>query len=339
MEQRSVYVGLDYHQKSVQVCVVDVTGRVLRNRACPNDAAAIASAVRTCGRVAGAAIEACCGAADLAERLVAEHAWSVDLAHPGYVARLKQSPDKSDHSDARLLADLERVGYVPRVWQAPRQTRELRQLVRYRDGLVRQRRAAKQRIGAVLREHRIQTPRGMARWTRAWITWVATIDTVGAHSRWVIDELLAHLDDVARRIRAAERRLRDATRQDPICGHLLTMAGIGEVTAWVIRAEIGRFDRFRSGKQLARFCGLSPRNASSGQRDVQTGLIKAGSPMLRSILIEAAHRLARHDERWSALARRLREKGKKPSVAIAAIANRWVRWLYHQMREAVRPAL
>ena len=47
---------------------------------------------------------------------------------------------------------------------------------------------------------------------------------------------------------------------------LLTMSGIGLVTAVTLRAEIGRFDRFRTGKQLARFCGLSPRNASSGQR-------------------------------------------------------------------------
>ena len=57
-----------------------------------------------------------------------------------------------------------------------------------------------------------------------------------------------------------------------------------------LRAEIGRFDRFDTGKQLSRFCGVTPRNASSGNRQADAGLIKA------------------------------------------AIANRWVRWLHHELR-------
>jgi hypothetical protein len=52
--------------------------------------------------------------------------WSVSLAHPGFVARMKQNPDKTGHSDARLLADLLRVGYLPKVWLAPAELRELR---------------------------------------------------------------------------------------------------------------------------------------------------------------------------------------------------------------------
>ena len=98
-----------------------------------------------------------------------------------------------------------------------------------------------------------------------------------------------------------------------------------------MRAEIGRFDRFRSGKQLARFCGLTPRNASSGQRQADAGLIRAGNPQLRATLIEAAQRLRRTDPRWQDFSERLTAAGKSGSVATAAVANRWIRWLYHQM--------
>jgi transposase len=42
--------------------------------------------------------------------------WNVSLGHPTYIARMKSSPDKSDFSDGRLLADLTRVGYLPKVW-------------------------------------------------------------------------------------------------------------------------------------------------------------------------------------------------------------------------------
>jgi transposase len=119
---------------------------------------------------------------------------------------------------------------------------------------------------------------------------------------------------------------------------LLTLKGIGLVTAVTIRAEVGRFDRFRSGKQLARFCGLTPRNASSGQRQADAGLIKAGNPQLRTVLIEAAHRLMRYDERWAVLNASMRARGKPGSVVAAAVANRWVRWLYHQVQTEGRAA-
>jgi transposase len=112
---------------------------------------------------------------------------------------------------------------------------------------------------------------------------------------------------------------------------LLSLRGIGPVTAWVIRAEIGRFDRFASGKQLSRFCGLSPRNASSGMRQADAGLIKAANPLLRATLIEAAHRLARYDPRWNAMNRQMRMRGKPGSVVAAAVANRWMRWLFHEI--------
>ena len=78
-----VYVGLDYHQDSVQACVVDQNGRVLSNRAIANDVMAIEQAARRHGTPRRLAIEACCGAADLAERLAIERGLPVELAHPG----------------------------------------------------------------------------------------------------------------------------------------------------------------------------------------------------------------------------------------------------------------
>src|SRR5690606_25974144 len=118
MDSIPVFVGLDYHDSVVQVCVMDGDGGMLGNRGCRNDRAEIVGYVERFGVVVRAGIEACTGSADLAEELV-QHGWSVDLAHPGYVARMKQNPDKTDYGDARMLADLERVGYLPRVWLAP----------------------------------------------------------------------------------------------------------------------------------------------------------------------------------------------------------------------------
>jgi transposase len=330
MSKVTVYVGLDYHKDSIQVCAMDAAGKVLVNRSCRNDALAVARLVATQADHVRGAIEACCGAADLADELVGRHGWDLDLAHPGYVNRMKQSPDKSDYSDAKMLADLVRVGYLPKVWLAPEDTRQLRTLVRYRQQLVNQRRAVKLRVTALLREARLEGP-ATRRWSRAWLAWLATAEDLGSEARWVVDNHLADLRWLDEAILRVEARLAAVTAEDPVVAQLVALRGVGLVTAWALRAEVGRFDRFRSGKQLARYCGLSPRNASSGQRQADAGLIKAGSELLRATLIEAAHRLIRFDARWSALAATLRAAGKPACVVAAAVANRWVRWLFHQV--------
>src|SRR5207249_7512672 len=139
-----------------------------------NDVRAIRERVAGFGDRVFAAIECCSGAASLADELTVLPGWSVDLAHPGYVARIKQSPDKTDMQDAHLLADLERVGYLPKVWLAPPELRDLRQLVRYRQQLVGQRRNAKLRIGALLREARVVRPEARP-WTKVWLSWVRQV--------------------------------------------------------------------------------------------------------------------------------------------------------------------
>ena len=331
-----VFVGMDYHKDSVQVCVLDRQGRVRGNRQVPNAAHAILGCVAPGERVRRAAMEVGTGAADLAEELVEQAGWCVELAHPGYVARMKGSPDKSDFSDARLLADLTRVGYLPRVWLAPPWIRELRRLVRYRQQQVNRRRDAKLRIAALLRDHRWRSPEGVRRWTKAWWCWLHEVvaPSLPTGSQWILGRHVAALEAVAGEIREAERVLTAVTRDDWMVHWLLGLSAVGPVTAWVLRAELGRVDRFDTGKSMARFCGVSPRNASSGQRQADAGLIRAGSPLLRTTLIELAHRLCRCERHWFDMKRRLRSEGKPGSVATAAVANRWVRRLYYELRDA-----
>jgi transposase len=332
MSKVTVFVGLDYHKHSIQVCVMNPTGAVLISRSCPNDAKVLDLLVAFHGSDVQAAIEACTGAADLADELVTRHGWTVNLAHPGYVHRMKQSPDKSDYSDAKMLADLVRVGYLPKVWLAPEDVRQLRTLVRYRQQLVNQRRAVKLRVTALLRDARVFGPLTQRRWGARWLTWLTSAQGLGSEARWVLDNHLAELQRLDGAILRVQTRLAQVTAEDPVVAQLVALRGVGLVTAWALRAEIGRFDRFRTGKQLSRYCGLSPRNASSGQRQADAGLIKAGNEGLRATLLEAAHRLIRYDERWQELAWSMRAAGKPACVVAAAVANRWIRWLFHQVQ-------
>lgn len=321
-------VGFDYHDDSIQVCVMNDQGRVLVNRGVCNDVEAVIDVVSIYGSQAVCAVEACCGAADFAERLRLASGWDVRLAHPGYARRLKQSPDKSDHDDAQLLADLVRVRYLPEVWLAPSETRELRRLVRYRQQLKRNRAEIKLQIRALLREERVKPPANA--WTKAWRAWLDQTDQLSQATRWILAEQFARLAEVEARMKRVAGELESATAQDRGTTELKKHAGIGFVTAVTLRAEIGQFRRFKSGKQLARYCGVTPCNASTGKRQADAGLVQAGNRELRAVLIEAAHRLAQYDPKWRALRNQLWPR-KPYNVAMAAIANRWIRWLYHQM--------
>jgi hypothetical protein len=123
--------------------------------------------------------------------------------HPGYV-RMKQSPDKTDIQDGHLLADLERVGYLPNVCLAPPELRDLRQLVRYRQQRMNQGRNVKLRIRALLREARLRPAEGVRPWTKAWLRWVQQVE-LGAQARWVMDQQLRHLKNPPRTRRPGQR--------------------------------------------------------------------------------------------------------------------------------------
>lgn len=80
MSKSTVYVGLDYHKDSIQVCVVDSDGHVLGNRRCVNDVVAVMRLAESLDDVCRAAVEACPGTADFVAELV-QNGWHVEIAH------------------------------------------------------------------------------------------------------------------------------------------------------------------------------------------------------------------------------------------------------------------
>ena len=188
-------------------------------------------------------------------------------------------------------------------------------------------------LAAAARQSLLFRGDGGTGWSKAWMNWLCDVAPLSPAGRWIIDRQLQHLRHLCGEIQEAEKQLTLMTRADLTVKKLKTLPGIGEVTAWIVRASIGRFDRFATGKQLSRFCGLSPRNASSGTRVADAGLIKAGDPLLRATMIEMSHRLIRTERRWRELAEKMRAAGKPPCLIVAAVANRYVRWMFQQMNQ------
>jgi transposase len=335
MEIVPVYVGLDYHTATIRVCVLDKEGETVVNRNVSNDPGAVRDLVRCHGGlVVGVSIEACCGAAEFATKLAELTEWTVQMTHPGCVSRMKIGADKTDHSDAWHLANLLRVGYMPKVWLADEATRQLRRLVRFRAGVIAHKKDIKLRILSLLREERIENTSGGSSWSKPWMEWIKSVG-LGTQSRWVLDQELRRLKQAEEDLAEVDGRMEEATQGDAVVEKLKEQPGIGTVTAVTMRAVIGRFDRFKTGKQLSKYCGVSPCNASTGPRQSDAGLIEAGNDILRALLIQLSKRLPRQEPRWKQLHQKLLLT-KGPNVASAAIANRWLRRLFHEMVTKVK---
>ena len=181
------YVGIDFHQNVARVCVMDGEGVVVFEENCDSSADYINKYVNWRFKSKKvrlrAAVEACGGSAKLAEdlRLLG---WEIDLAHASTIARLRKNLDKTDKQDAQVLADLVRVGYLPRVYLAPERQRQFRSLVRYRQQLVKQRGQLKLRIRGLMRESHLKITDANP-WTVAWIGSLrARLNELGEERAW-----------------------------------------------------------------------------------------------------------------------------------------------------------
>jgi transposase len=204
-------------------------------------------------------------------------------------------------------------------------------MVRDRQQLATERRNVKLQVRAVLRDQRAKPTSDMSAWTKAWFPWIETAEGISIQARGILGRQLQRLTGLCAELAIVEQHLAEVTADEPIVQKLLCHKGLGLITAATIRAEIGRFDRFRIGTPPACFCALTPRHASSGQRQADAGVIKAGTPELRRVLIEAAHCLRRFDDGWHALSERQKERAKPGNVIAAAVANRGVRGSYREM--------
>jgi transposase len=313
---------------------MDQNGKILANHSVANDSDVVQRIVKPFGNNVFAAIEASTGSANFAEELTTKYNWNVQQAHPGYVARMKQTPDKSDWTDAKLLADLTRVGYIPKVWLAPQYIRTLRDLVKHRTGYVMQRSQVKLRLRALLRQHRIGCPHNP--WTIEGKDWLCDENNITSPTLlFQLKDYYETIEYLNKKIETVTAMMKSYTADDPVIKHLMKQPGIGFITAVTMRAMIGQFDRFSTGKQLAHFCGVCPRNNSSAGKTTTGGLIKSGDEALRQVLIEAAHRLIRYVPEWKSMSAHLLAKGKKKCVVVAAVANRWIRKLFYRMNEPV----
>lgn len=236
------------------------------------------------------AMEAC-GSSSYWARQFRKLGHEVKLIAPQYVKPFVKT-NKNDARDAEAICEAAlrpTMRFVP-VKEVEQQ--DVQSLHRIRQGLVRHRVAITNEARGLFAEYGVRLSLG-AKALRQGLEQIAGGHTDGAEEvtprmRQEATKILGRYHEAQREIDEYDRELQTMARQNPVCQRLLSIRGVGPLTATAVVASVGNAKSFKNGRQFAAWAGLVPKQVSSGNRQVLLGISKRGDRYLRTLLIHGA---------------------------------------------------
>src|SRR5512143_3746129 len=316
------FAGLDVSVKESSVCIVDETGKIVREVRVASEPESLLAVLKNpayhfkrIGLEAGPLSQWLYSA-------LAEAGLPVICVETRHLrAVLKAQINKTDRNDARGTAQMMRVGLYRPVHVKTLRSQKLRMLLTHRKLLQSKAIAIENDLRGTLRNFGLK---------------VGVVGKVRFETR--IKELVENLPDLAvlvepllivRRVLREQlgilhRRLLAIVRDDAVCRRLMTVPGVGPVVALTYRATIDVPARFRRSKAVGAMFGLTPSKYQSGETDRTGGISRCGDDMMRTMLYEAAQILLVRSTRWSWLKAWAMQIAKRRGMkkAIVALARR-----------------
>ena len=322
-------VGIDLHRNRSQIAVIDGNGELSLSRRIVNDRATFLELLGGLEGESRIAVEATYGWEWLAE-LLEDSGYEIHLAHPLRTRAIAAARVKTDAVDAKTLAHLLRADLLPEAYVAPRELRDLRELLRHRIALTRIRSALKNRVHAILAKHGItrQHTDLFGKGGRAFLDELVLREA----PRRRLDSLLALIGDFDREIAATTAEIDQGAKADDRVDVLTQIRGVGPDTAMLIIAEVGAIERFPDARHLCAWAGLTPTVRSSDGKARLGHISRQGSPALRWALVEAAQKCTTGGgplrESFERIAKR---RGRK--IAKVAVARQILTLSYYGLRD------
>lgn len=325
MNNRFYYVGLDLHKKKIVYCVKKSSGRTVDSGEIESNRHGLRQWAQSMKRPWIGAMEATLFTGWVYDFLK-PYAHELQVANPILARAIAASKKKSDRLDAEKLAELSRCDLLPLCYMAEPEIRELRRVLRYRNLLVREATRFKNRTAGLLMELG------------------AEYDKVRLHRKGYFSKLLDSLDEVPDSVvcllrtsrahmeifNAAQRRLVNALSEHPRLGErvrrLMTIAGVGKVTALTWALEVGDPKRFHTVREAVSYCGLCSALRESAGKIKRGPLSKQRNKYLQWVLVEAAKMAPRYNEQLAALYAFQSRRGNK-NRATLAVARKLVAYL------------
>jgi transposase len=254
-----------------------------------------------------------------------------ELGHEVIVANVRElraishSDRKSDQVDAEKLARYARLdpNILRPISHRTVEQQEALTLIRARNLIVRLRTAAVNAVRGLTKACGHRMP---ASSTRCFAQRSLAVMPPGLQQ--ALGPVLEQIAEMTAKIKYYDRQIQQMTQTEyPETHALLTIQGVGQITALTFVLTLGDKDRFERSRDVGCYLGLRPRRSQSGERDPQLGITKAGNAYLRSLLIECANHILRPHGRDSTLRQwglHLAARGGKQakSKAVVAVARK-----------------
>jgi transposase len=319
-------IGIDAHKHFAEVAILE-PGRPVRHRRIGTTPAELKAFVARLGRQDQVVLEASFNTWALVD-LLQRYAGRVVVSNPMRTKAIASAKIKTDKVDAQVLAQLLAADFIAEVW-VPDPT--LRRRVSQRNALVHQQTALRNRVHAVLNRNLLDCP-ATDLFGKAGRQWLSTAP-LPPEERQQVESALRLLATLEAEIEAVERPLAETALGDPRVRHLMTIPGVGLVTALAIVGVIGDVRRFPRPNQLVGYLGLDPRVRQSGERAARTGHIsRQGQGHARGLLIEAAHAAIRTPGPLRAFHERIRSRRGR-QIALVAVARKLAVLAWHLLSD------
>lgn len=286
----TIFAALDVGDKVTHVCVVDGEGAIVWRGACATDPEVVAATLaRHAGGLSRVVLETGPLSAFLYHGLIERGVPAVCICARHAKGVLSVRVNKSDVHDAEGLAQLARTGWFKAVNIKGSATHLDRAQLKVREQLIRARLAMTNQLRGLLKLFGLRMGKTTTPAKRA-----ARLEALLGQKpelRPILAPLVASLEALDAQIAASTRSIKTRAAADPVVALLMTTPGTGPITALTFKSSIEDPARFARGEDVGAFAGLAPRRSQSGERDVHGRISKAGDPMLRAALYEAANNL------------------------------------------------
>src|SRR5579872_800302 len=314
------YIGLDVSMKRTFICVLNEEGKIVHEGSEKTDPHLIADYFKKLGLqeiVVGFESGSLSHYLVIGFRERAIDPTCMDARALSPILALKIN--KTDKNDARGIAEALRSNMYTRVHCKPQESVERAILLVSRRALIHQQTNLKNTVRGLLKTHGIRL--GSVGAKRFSSTVMKHLENHEEIIKFSITALLSTFDHLVKEIEKLDQKMLEIVRKDEEVQRLMTIPGIGPVTALTYKTEIFDPTRFKDSKSVGAYLGMTPTQYASGEVQRQGKVSKCGSNELRSLLVEAGVVILTRSKKWSKLkawgVKIMRKKGlKKAALAV-----------------------
>lgn len=319
------YIGLDIHKKVIAYCIKALDGRLIEQGKIDTDRKSVLEWVNGLPGPWIGAMEATIFTGWIYDFLT-PYAVDLKVAHPEMLKAITAAKKKNDRADAEMIADLLRVNLLPECHMLSEEIRELRRILRYRNHVVRTAVKMKNKMSGLLMEVGANYSKRRLHGKKYFEGLLERVDEIPLS----VKELLKLSRTSFEMFRAIQKRLIAALRNNDLIRdrvqRLMTIQGIGEVTALTWALEVGDPRRFSSIRRAISYCGLCSAQRESAGKEKRGPISKKRNKHLQTMLVEAAKIAPLWNPQLAAVHERELKKGNR-NRATLAVARRLVAYM------------